>query len=253
MTRYDSTFFLGFRGTSHDSAQQVVPIVMDLLQPRSVVDVGCGLGGWLAEFQRQGVERILGVDGDYVDREHLLIDRSLFRPHDVTLPLPDVGRFDLAMSLEVGEHLPASAADTFVGTLTSLAPVVFFSAAIPFQGGTHHVNEQWPEYWAELFAKRGYRPVDYIRSRVWDNEKVAYYYAQNMLLFASPDALAANPRLAAELVTEKRSLARVHPKQWLTSRDPSRQRLRWLATAVPRSLTFAITQFLNARFGRRGS
>ena len=34
---------------------------------------------------------------------------------------------------------------------------VIFTAALPGQGGTHHVNEQPHEFWDELFRACGYR------------------------------------------------------------------------------------------------
>jgi ribosomal protein L11 methylase PrmA len=48
-------------------------LVSDLIQPKSVVDVGCGLGTWLTAFNKEGVEDILGIDGEYVDRRMLKI------------------------------------------------------------------------------------------------------------------------------------------------------------------------------------
>lgn len=60
---------------------------------------------------------------------------------DVGAPIELHRRFDLVLCLEVAEHLPASAADTLVRSLTGLGNVIAFSAAIPFQGGANHVNE----------------------------------------------------------------------------------------------------------------
>jgi hypothetical protein len=54
--------------------------------------------------------------------------------------------------LEVGEHISESAANHFIESLTTHAPVVLFSAAIPYQGGDHHVNEQFLPYWVERFS-----------------------------------------------------------------------------------------------------
>jgi hypothetical protein len=120
------------------------------------------------------------------------------------------------VSVEVAEHLPADCAATFVATLTSLAPAVLFSAAIPFQGGTHHVNEQWPDYWAGLFKQRDYEVVDCLRDRIWDNDSVEWWYAQNLLLFAGPTALARYPRLRQERErTVVSRLSLVHPRKYL--------------------------------------
>lgn len=183
MQPYTDKFFQQMRADASGSAEVIVPLVLDWVQPRSVVDVGCGTGTWLAMFLKLGVQDVLGVDGDYVDRAMLEIPADRFLPRDLSAPLRLDREFDLVLSLEVAEHLPASSADTFVDSLTRAGPVVLFSAAIPHQGGTSHVNEQWPEYWAELFRRRGYDVYDCVRGRVWHDPRVCYYYAQNALLF----------------------------------------------------------------------
>lgn len=211
-TPYSDSFFLHQKESSHTSAAQVVPVLLDLLHPRSVVDVGCGVGTWLAEFRRLGAEDILGIDGDYVNREMLQIPQDVFRPHDLTRPLVLGRKFDLAVSLEVAEHLPPDGAAQFVALLVSLAPAVLFSAAIPGQGGVNHVNERWQSYWADLFDQHGYVAVDCIRPRVWKNPEVLAYYSQNMVLYVRADNLQAFPQLIAAGSDTKQSLFNVvHP------------------------------------------
>src|SRR5262245_20958009 len=169
MNPYTDEFFDQHQEGSRRSARIIVPLIMELIGPKSVVDVGCGLGTWLSVFRHHGVERILGIDGDYVNRQRLEIAQHEFFVRDLSSPTPIDRGFDLAVSLEVAEHLPERSADSFVDFLTSLAPVVLFSAAVPCQGGTNHLNEQWPDYWAARFESRGYRTCDYIRDRIWDN------------------------------------------------------------------------------------
>jgi glycosyltransferase involved in cell wall biosynthesis/Flp pilus assembly protein TadD len=201
---------------AHRSAQEVVPHVLELLQPQSIVDVGCGVGSWLAVFRQHGIHDVLGVDGAYVDQKLLQIPREQFLAHDLSKPLRLGRQFDLAMSLEVAEHLPAESAATFIESLVGLAPVVLFSAAVPFQGGTHHVNEQWPGYWAQLFERHDYVVVDGLREKVWLNDRVEWWYCQNLLVFCRPDALVRYPRLRSELAhTAPARLAVVHPKMFL--------------------------------------
>jgi hypothetical protein len=64
------------------------------------------------------------------------------------------------------------------------APVVLFSAAIPLQGGDHHVNEAWQSHWAECFALHGFEVYDVIRPQIWDNDRIPFWYRQNLLLMA---------------------------------------------------------------------
>jgi len=177
------------------SAEVIVDLIVDEFDPATVVDVGCGEGWFCKEFRARGVEA-LGVDGDKLPEVDRVVDLS--RKFDL-------GQFDVALSLEVGEHLPARAADRFVRSLCEAAPVVVFSAAIPKQGGPNHVNEQWPAYWADLFAEHGHTHASgALRWRIWDNPDVECWYRQNLLVFSSrPLALA-----------EDGCPALVHPEMW---------------------------------------
>lgn len=176
----------------------VVPLIQQLLRPRSVIDVGCGTGEWLASMREAGISDVLGVDGDWVPRDQLQIPTSMFQALDLRQPLVLPRTFDLAMSLEVAEHLPAQAAETFIRSLVKLAPAVLFSAAIPFQGGTGHVNEQWPDYWRALFEAYGYVCIDCFRWRLWDDATIHPFIAQNLMLYVAPALLASNARLRSE-------------------------------------------------------
>jgi SAM-dependent methyltransferase len=185
-TPYDSRFFAALSEKSARSAHACVPVIMDLLSPGSVIDVGCGQGDWLRAFQQCGVSDFLGVDGDYVERDELRIPENAFLSWDLNRPLALDRRFDLAVSLEVAEHLPARAAASFIRSLTALAPAVAFSAAVPGQGGVNHLNEQWPWYWKKLFARCQYVCLDPFRKQIWSNPDVAFWYQQNLFLYVDP-------------------------------------------------------------------
>jgi SAM-dependent methyltransferase len=216
LAHYTKTFFQELRNGVTQSAEAIVPLVLGLVPAHSVVDVGCGDGTWLAIFRKYGVADIVGIDGEYIEPALLQIPTNHFNAFDLTKPL-DLGRtFDLAVSLEVAEHLPPECASTFVGSLTRLAPVILFSAAIPFQGGNRHVNEQWPDKWAELFQKHDYLPVDCIRKRVWQNEKVEWWYVQNMLVFVKASLVESSAVLKTEFEkTNRNQLCLVHPRKYL--------------------------------------
>lgn len=183
---YSKAFFDGHRDGSMLSARNVIPEVLKAFQVRSVLDVGCGIGTWLCEFDRLGVKNYLGIDGEYVDQRQLLIPGDRFKSANLENPF-DFGRFDLVCSMEVAEHLSESAADGFVRSLVNAAPVVLFSAAIPRQGGTDHINEQWQSYWAAKFFERGYVALDFIRPLIKSNHDVAFWYRQNTLVYCRPD------------------------------------------------------------------
>ncbi|MGF1538069.1 MAG: Wzt carbohydrate-binding domain-containing protein, partial [Elainellaceae cyanobacterium] len=156
---------------------------------------GCGDGTWLSVFKGHGIEEILGIDGGYVDQAQLQILSDRFTAHDLSQPFTLDRTFDLAVSLEVAEHLPAAIASDFVTALTRLSPVVLFSAAIPHQGGTGHINEQWPDYWVERFRTQGYVAIDALRPQLWDHPDVKPWYAQNCFLFVQGDRRQSYPKL----------------------------------------------------------
>lgn len=213
--RYSSTFYEDQKTGSSESAKVIVPLVLKLVKARSVIDVGCGIGTWLAVFKKEGVKETAGVDGPWVKPEQLLIPAADFRSVDLRKPLSLSKKFDLAVSLEVAEHLPRESADTFVESLVRASDIVLFSAAIPFQGGTDHLNEQWQHYWAQKFEKHGYEAVDCIRSRVWTDARVAFFYAQNMLLFVKKSKLKQNKLLQREhALTKREQLSIVHPHRY---------------------------------------
>jgi SAM-dependent methyltransferase len=212
MKKYDRRYFADHRDEALASARVLVPHLLALVRPRSVVDVGCGVGAWLSVFGEHGVRDVLGVDGDHVPRDQLMIPPSAFRAGDLSAPLRLDRTFDLALSLEVAEHLPAGSAETLLDTLAGPAPVVVFSAAIPMQGGTGHVNEQWQSHWAGLFSNRGFVAVDAVRPAVWDDPRVAWWYRQNTVVYVREDRLGAYPALeAARGRTSERMLDLVHP------------------------------------------
>lgn len=170
------------------SASTILSILAEMIPPlESAVDVGCGVGTWLSVLRKMGVKHVQGVDGTWVDQNLLVIPKESFQSCDLSLPLTLSRRFDLAISLEVAEHLPRYSAEEFVGSLTSLSDFVLFSAAIPFQGGADHVNEQWPDYWGERFAARGYVGCDVIRARIWNDLQIPFWYRQNVLLYVKKE------------------------------------------------------------------
>jgi SAM-dependent methyltransferase len=209
---YTEDFFRDRLSGSLSSARRVVPMVVELIGCRSVVDVGCGLGCWLAAFREQNINDVRGVDGDYVNKSQLVIPQDCFQPADLSKPLTVDRRFDLAVSLEVAEHLPPETSGAFVNALTGFSPVVLFSGSLPFQDGTNHINEHWLEYWVELFRERGYRAVDCLRSRFWNDPEVDWWYAQNMMIFVSEQHLDDYPRLAEVARTTQVPVSLVHPK-----------------------------------------
>jgi len=182
---YSGDFYSYIDAGSRRSAHVVVGLVRPEMRIESLLDVGAGHGAWAAEWMAAGVTDVLAVDGDYVRRDQLAIPASKFFAHDLSTPLDLKRRFDLVQSLEVAEHLPADKADLFVDNLVGHGDIILFSAAVPHQGGEHHVNEQPPEYWRNRFASRGYAAFDFLRPRLTGRSEVMPWYRFNSYLYAN--------------------------------------------------------------------
>lgn len=196
------------------SASAVVPIVNDLVHPKSVLDVGGGEGWWARAFMECGVERALVLDesGPAPDATPVVHDGVEFAYFDAVrhahCPLEE--QFDLAICLETAEHIPEDTADNLIEFITMAAPVVLFSAAIPGQTGHGHVNCQWPAYWSERFARHSYSVSGDLRRRIWNDERIEPWYRQNLLI-AAP---AMSPLWDWLLLPDAAPLAVVHPDIW---------------------------------------
>lgn len=186
---YDQKFYSKRHQNTLYSAQRVISILLDKIPTvNSAVDVGCGVGTWLSVLKDKGIDNILGIEGYWVDEELLVIPTNCFQKADLTnIDLTNVSKpykkYDLTISLEVAEHLPSTCAESFVFKLTELSDYILFSAAIPGQGGASHINEQWQDYWVELFSKFGYEMYDFIRPEIWLDNEIPVWYRQNILLF----------------------------------------------------------------------
>ena len=194
-----------------ESPRRIIPEVAQYVPTKRVVDVGCGLAAWLKVFQEEGAERVLGIDGDYLNLNKVLIDKEdILKTNLEELDeFPTEEQFDLAICLEVAEHLKPASAENLVAFLTSLADAVLFSAAIPFQGGLNHINEQWPDYWQALFAAQGFEFHDLIRPVIWNDSQIKWWYRQNIFLITRQGAF--------DLPAEGPIRNLVHPELFLTN------------------------------------
>jgi SAM-dependent methyltransferase len=210
---YTTDFFSQHQQQSLESAKQIIPEILKYIQPDSVIDIGCGTGAWLLVWKQNNIKNVLGVDGDYVKVEQLMIEESEFVPHDLTKEYKSDNKYDLVCSLEVGEHISNPSAEIFVKTLCNLGNVILFSAAIPGQPGTYHINEQYPSYWASLFKKNNFIAIDCIRFAIWENENIEWWYRQNILFFVNENVISKYPLLNdAYKKTAGNVLSLVHPK-----------------------------------------
>ena len=173
-----------------NSPKEIVPELVKLFNPKSVVDFGCGLGTFLYCFKDAGVHDVLGLDGKWVNKELLskYLDDTEFKECNLEENIILDKKFDLVISVEVAEHLSEKSADLFVENLVNAGNIIVFGASIPFQEGQNHVNEQWSDYWEQKFNKHGYRMLDILKPLFWDNPNIFWWYKQNMVVFVSENS-----------------------------------------------------------------
>ena len=183
--KYGEIFYRYVDRTARESAKEMMIPIIRKLAPCSIVDFGCGEGMWLhvASSFDNHIE-ILGLDGDYVDRSKLKINENAFVPTNISKEVHLDRKYDLAISLEVGEHIDKDFADVYLDNLTNASDHILFSAAIPGQGGKGHVNEQWQSWWIKKFKERGFEPDFSVRNYFWNNNKIMFWYRQNVVFYS---------------------------------------------------------------------
>lgn len=180
---YDESFYNSQMSASLHSAKVYAGYLYPLIRPTSVVDFGCGRGTWLHAFALNGVENLVGYDGPWNSQEKMIDQKINFISTDLNQIINCNTKFDLAISLEVAEHLRPESADLFVENLTKASDIILFGAAYPGQGGTDHLNEQPQSYWAKKFISFGYYPFDMLRPNFWHCNDVEYWYRQNTFIY----------------------------------------------------------------------
>jgi hypothetical protein len=141
-----------------------------------------------------------------------------------------------------------------VENLCGISDLVFFSAAIPGQGGTHHVNERWLSYWEDLFAARGYRVFDALRNTNWHDQRVEWWYRQNAVLVVRSDRKDLVERIEQFQASSDFPVPRdcVHPEMYLATKHQNaqmQQRVREMRSRID-GLEGEVDSLLNSRSWR---
>ena len=223
---YNKQYYNALAAGSEKSASLIIPFICSFIQPKTVVDVGCGIGTWLHVWQQHGINDYLGIDGDHV-RNYLRIDHEKFSGANLEEKIKLNGKFDLVTCLEVAEHIHAKYAATLIASLCSLGDVIVFSAAIPGQGGTGHYNEQYPQYWVELFAQNGFTGYDCLRAKIWMIDEIDGCYKQNIFFFVKDEVKEKYPAITSH--TDP-LLPLVHPHIFISKDDEVQSYKKILST-----------------------
>jgi SAM-dependent methyltransferase len=193
-------------------AATIIWSILDgLLSIDSVLDLGCGIGVWMEAALSKRGRQVVGIDLEAFDQSELVVPPAAIINAALDQRIDLHRQFDLVLCLETAEHIQADGAATLVSNCVRHSNAVLFSAAIPGQGGLHHVNERPPEYWQDLFDQAGYEVLDIIRPLIWRDTRIPAWYRQNMLLIVNRNAGAAFDRLRSESGKTPVPLHRAHP------------------------------------------
>lgn len=220
LEQYNQGFYNQQANESYKTAKNVLELIFEkIMLPKSVLDIGCGVGSWLKAATELGANDIFGIDGSDLAKINLFIDSDRFEQRDLTKFTHLNRQFDMAISLEVAEHISSDKHHAYIKTICSHSETILFSAAIPYQGGTGHVSENWPQYWKTQFSAHGYECFDIIRPIIWDAKGISFWYKQNILMFAKGKAASLLKERGYSPATNV--LALVHPEMylWAMQRD----------------------------------
>lgn len=197
------------------SAEIIVPMLIELINPKSVIDIGCATGVWLSQFQKQNIS-ITGVDGNWVKNHKSFINKRdiVYYDFESNKNFPINTTYDLAICLEMAEHVSRKMSDKLISILTSLSDVIYFSAATPNSGGRHHVNERWQSYWCKKFKEQNYILIDAIRPKIFTNKKCCYFYAQESFIYINKNKIREFP-LLSKYIRDDVLLDIVHPELFM--------------------------------------
>lgn len=154
-TLYDAEFYNFSKEEVSKFVSSFVDIIIKEFNPKSVADIGCGIGLYVNEFDKRGVEAV-GYDGSPYAIKNSVTRKGLLKIGDIRKNLNFDKKYDIVLSIEVAEHIPTKCSDIFVNTLTKCSDVIILTAAQKGQGGTDHINEQPRYFWIKKFEKKNF-------------------------------------------------------------------------------------------------
>jgi len=182
---YNANFYEKQAEGSYQSAKVILGILFKSIKVRSIVDVGCGVGTWLRAAKELGCKECLGIEGDWVVNEIRQKNGIKIKTQNLENKIQVSKKYDLAISMEVAEHLNPQRAESFIRDLCRCSDIVLFSAAVPGQGGINHLNERPISFWGKIFLDHQYIPFDILRPLLVKNLNLQTWYRCNTILYIS--------------------------------------------------------------------
>lgn len=215
---YDNNFYETLNKSSEIAALIYIEYLYQFYKPHSVIDVGCGYASWLKACNKFGSSKHTGLDGAWNDGKIVKDLGFNFICEDLDTINFNEEIYDLAISLEVAEHLKPESSENFIEFLTKTSNLVLFSAAFTNQGGTNHINERNPSFWGNLFKDNGYVAFDLFREKFWGDDRVGFWYRQNCFLYCKKNSDIYHDLISKglKIIENLDFLDCVHPDLYLT-------------------------------------
>ena len=166
-----------YNGLKHDlqnnqySACKYLKVVKQVIKINSIIDFGAGTGAWLHAAKSLGIDKLFGIEKHYqIDiKGAKILKQNVFDKVDF--------RADIAVSVEVGEHILPEKSSTFIDVITSSSDIVIFGAANTHQSGDAHINCREVGFWKNLFKNRGFKLVDFRQSlkKIMPMYKISFF------------------------------------------------------------------------------
>jgi len=195
---YNSEFF-----RNHMKYRPIYDFIGDIIvgnfKPESVIDWGCGCGFLIERLYRHGIDKLLGIEGsrdvmEFWKSEIIKIVQSKLVIADIIDFVDTDGQYDMAVCMEVAEHLPEEKADDLVKKVVlSAKNYIWWTAAQPGQDGDGHINCQPICYWKDKFEHNSYFKVNWektykIKQIMLQNHAICLgypWFRDNLLLLES--------------------------------------------------------------------
>ena len=173
---YNKTFYDSFCGEDYSNTEvwtaffgNVADKIIEIFSPKTVLDAGCATGYLVSALRDRGVEA-WGFDiSSYAISSAKEEIQPYLNVQSLTDPLPShfPNRFDLAVTIEVLEHMFPEEGSEAIAKLCSYSDTVIFSSTPSDINNRTHVNVQQSEYWAKEFSKNSFfrnlmQPMDFI-------------------------------------------------------------------------------------------
>ena len=172
-------YWLEVQGANtHICDQSLCDAIIEMFPVESAIDIGSGDGAYTRNLINAGI-KCKGFDGN---PETYKISSGLCNVRDFSQPVR-LGKFDLVLSLEVGEHIPRKYEQTFINNLCRASQHwICGSWGVEGQTGYGHVNCRNNDYIIKEFKKRGFKFREDL-SEIIRNKSTLEWFHNTIMVF----------------------------------------------------------------------